>query len=68
MSRPCPALKGHSVPESKRGMDVVRASKAIPAMTKHRIDDEHELEPKALLCTGHCGHCEVHPCQLHATV
>jgi hypothetical protein len=49
-------------------MDVVRASKTIPAMTKHRLDDEHELEPKALLCTGHCGHCEVHPCQLHATV
>ncbi|MCX6547700.1 MAG: hypothetical protein WCO20_08310 [Holophagaceae bacterium] len=24
--------------------------------------------PKALVCMGRCGHCDVHPCQLHTTV
>jgi len=47
---------------------LVRAAKVIPAMEKPRDILELLAGPHLNRCTGHCGHCEIHPCQLHMTV
>ncbi len=45
---------------------VVRMSRPIPVMEP--VVKPVLEAPKALVCMGRCGHCDVHPCQLHTTV
>ena len=52
---------------------VVRAAKAIPVLERKVATTgpeagESETEAKVSLCKGRCGHCDLHPCQLHPTV
>jgi hypothetical protein len=48
-------------------MGVVRMTRAIPDMSPSRLQPEGDTALKANVCMGRCGHCDVHPCQLHAT-
>lgn len=60
--------------EAESGTGVVRSAKAIPRLgpvgaPAPAVGPREPLAAgKALACTGHCGHCDVHPCQLHASV
>jgi len=47
---------------------VVRMTRAIPTMAPPSLQPEGDIAPKAKVCMGRCGHCDVHPCQLHVTV
>ena len=67
MSKPL-AHKVHPPSESARGLGVVRSAKVIPVMGRPLAVLEPLRDPRTSQCTGHCGHCDVHPCQLHATV
>jgi hypothetical protein len=58
----------HPPPESSPELGLVRATKAIPAMEKPKDGPEPPARPQLDRCTSHCGHCEVHPCQLHTSV
>lgn len=62
--------KARSPEETQRGAGVVRSAKAIPvmgAMPPSRPPQE-AAAPSASLCSGRCGHCDLHPCRLHATI
>ncbi|MDR3682172.1 MAG: hypothetical protein P4L11_00480 [Geothrix sp.] len=58
----------HPPPKSGSRPGLVRAAKVIPAMEKRKDPPEPAAAPKTNRCTGHCGHCDIHPCQLHTTV
>ncbi len=60
--------KPHPSPKSSPGPGLVRAAKVIPAMEKRKEPAEPPAAPRTNRCTGHCGHCDIHPCQLHTTV
>ncbi len=64
------AAKVTTHPDSSRGghLGVVRMTRAIPDMAPLRLQPEGDPAPKANICMGRCGHCDVHPCQLHATI
>ena len=49
-----------------RASGVVRMSRTIPVMAP--VLKPALGAPKAMACMGRCGHCDVHPCQLHTTV
>ena len=56
-------------PENHGGKGVVRAMKPIPVMHKAETSKEESAAGgRALVCSGRCGHCDVHPCQLHVTI
>lgn len=66
-----PPAKGSRASEV-RPRAVVRSAKVIPPMQGKALpappaEDEEELTLRPL-CQGRCGHCTVHPCQLHAPV
>ena len=50
------------------GGGVVRASKVIPAMAASAPAAPARAPEQPGVCIGRCGHCHVHPCQLHASV
>ena len=61
--------KPQSPPDPGGRAGVVRTQKAIPTMTQAQV--VYQEVPPALrptLCCGRCGHCDVHPCQLHTSV
>ena len=60
--------KAHPSPKASPGPGVVRAAKAIPTMERLKDIQEPPARPELTRCTGHCGHCEIHPCQLHTSV
>ena len=60
--------KAHLPPESGLEMSVVRAAKVIPAMESLQRAPATQAGPQISPCTGRCGHCDIHPCQLHTTV
>ncbi len=60
--------KAHSPLEPSPEAGVVRAAKVIPAMQMlQRVSGPPE-GPEVSRCTGRCGHCDIHPCQLHTSV
>ena len=65
MTRPAAHKVPSAPPELRRADQVVRTAKAIPTMTLSRPALE---SPRANVCMGRCGHCDVHPCQLHTPV
>ncbi len=67
MTKP-PHPKTHPSPKSSPGQVLVRTAKAIPTMEKPKDIAERPVKPQVNRCTGHCGHCEIHPCQLHTSV
>jgi hypothetical protein len=73
MSRPS-THKAHVPADSDRGMGVVRSAKAIPTMgtmssSRPPAHQEHQAAPSAAsVCSGRCGHCDLHPCQLHNVI
>jgi len=60
--------QAHPLPQSSLESGLVRAAKAIPAMEKPKDGPEPPARPQLNRCTSHCGHCEIHPCQLHTSV
>jgi hypothetical protein len=52
--------------KSERNEIVVRTENVIPAMDSQAVVNDQMESPKAMVCSGHCGRCDVHPCQLHA--
>jgi len=62
--------KAHTPEETHRGTGVVRSAKAIPAMAAKApsCPAQDAAAPTVSLCTGRCGHCDLHPCQLHAPI
>ncbi len=60
--------KAHPSPKRCGDLGLVRAAKVIPAMERRKDPPEPSAVPKTNRCTGHCGHCEIHPCQLHTSV
>jgi len=67
MTKP-PRPKPHPSPGSRAQVCVVRAAKVIPAMERPKGMPEPPVKSSPNRCTGHCGHCEIHPCQLHTTI
>jgi hypothetical protein len=62
--------KAHPLPEPP-GLEmspVVRATKVIPVMPGQPCGPEPSVSPQVSRCTGRCGHCDIHPCQLHPSV
>jgi hypothetical protein len=58
-----------STPKSDAGAGVVRMAKAVP--TLERAAPMKDLAPpvdNGLPCSGRCGHCDCHPCKLHAPI
>jgi len=53
---------------TERDEGMVRMSMAIPAMERSSLTKEAFDPPPALPCSGRCGHCDIHPCQLHAPI
>ena len=55
-------------PVTERGTGLVRTERAIPTLS--RVPDLPTPGPAVgtTQCEGRCGHCHVHPCQLHAPV
>ena len=48
---------------------VVRMSMVIPAMDRSSSLMNEGFEPsRSLPCSGRCGHCDLHPCRLHAPI
>jgi hypothetical protein len=47
---------------------VVRSAKVIPPIPRQPCGPESPVGPEGSRCTGRCGHCEIHPCQLHPSV
>ena len=60
--------KVHTPTDSEQGVGLVRTTKVIPSMNRLVVVQEPPPAPKVMQCMGRCGHCDVHPCQLHATV
>ncbi len=66
---PRSAARTPSTPlEADRDAGVVRTEKAIPTLCRTTPQVEETPLMDATLCSGRCGHCNVHPCQLHAPI
>ncbi len=67
--------RGHPNPKAGKGAsnDTIRVAKAIASIPPVRPvamaqgDPEMELQ-LGLPCSGRCGHCNFHPCRLHAGI
>jgi len=54
-----------------QGAGVLRMAKAVPTMERPVPASAAGPEPASnngLPCSGRCGHCDCHPCQLHAPI
>jgi len=63
------ARKPLATPKTEVGSGVVRMAKAVP--TLERTAPMKDLDPpvdNGLPCSGRCGHCDCHPCKLHAPI
>lgn len=63
------ARKPQTTPKADMGSGVVRMAKAVPTM--ERPAPMKDLDPpmdNGLPCSGRCGHCDCHPCRLHAPI
>ncbi|WLT30163.1 hypothetical protein [Geothrix sp. PMB-07] len=52
---------------------VLRMAKAIPTIERQAAGPVKAPEPSVVVdnglpCSGRCGHCDCHPCQLHAPI
>jgi hypothetical protein len=54
-----------SRPESE---GLVRLAKVVPTIQQMSVAAEVEPPDNGLPCTGRCGHCDFHPCRLHAPI
>jgi hypothetical protein len=64
-----PVRKAPPHPKPDPGVGaVVRAAKAIPALERLQCNPELPMTAQVSRCTGRCGHCDIHPCQLHTSV
>jgi hypothetical protein len=52
--------------KSERNKVLVRTENVIPTMDRQAAVNDQVQSPKSMICTGHCGRCDVNPCQLHA--
>jgi hypothetical protein len=68
MTKPSHPKTTHPASKASLGPGVVRAAKAIPTIEKVKELPEVPARPLGNHCTSHCGHCEIHPCQLHTSV
>jgi len=58
-----------SNPKADAGSGVVRMAKAVPTMERSAPVKVVELPvDNGLPCSGRCGHCDCHPCRLHAPI
>ena len=56
-------------PKSEIGVGVVRMAKAVPTMERSApVKDLETAVDNGLPCSGRCGHCDCHPCRLHAPI
>ena len=62
------ASKLQASSDSDLGAGVLRMAKVIPVMDRPAVVQEATSAPKSMVCAGRCGHCDVHPCQLHTSV
>jgi len=64
------ARKPATPPKADRGTGVVRLAKAVPAMAKSTAPakEPESVIDNGLPCSGRCGHCDFHPCRLHAPI
>lgn len=46
---------------------LVRLAKIVPIIEQQSLAMD-ELHDNGLPCSGRCGHCDFHPCRLHAPV
>ncbi|GLH72314.1 hypothetical protein GETHLI_08160 [Geothrix limicola] len=62
--------KAEPVSKSEGEGGVVRTTRVIPAIKRlEHLDEEEPLDlPPSLPCSGRCGHCDCHPCRLHAPI
>ncbi|HJV49591.1 MAG TPA: hypothetical protein VJ549_09985 [Geothrix sp.] len=62
--------KAQPASASEREGSVVRATKLVPAIKRPApvMEDEPLDVPPPLPCSGRCGHCDCHPCRLHAPI
>jgi len=56
----------HLPGEPQQTEGVVRTATAIPTIDRPTPAAEQAQAQPALACSGHCGRCQVDPCQLHA--
>ena len=63
------APKAAPAPPGSAAGIVVRLAKPIPPVAPAGIASPGPRPPEQPgVCIGRCGHCHVHPCQLHASV
>ncbi len=66
--------KGHEARKSRPEPEgLVRLAKAVPTIARQPIGlameaESHDTHDNGLPCTGRCGHCDFHPCRLHAPI
>ena len=63
--------KGQEARKSRPESDgMVRLAKAVPTIEPPLAPAAKAAEPhdNGLPCTGRCGHCDFHPCRLHAPI
>jgi hypothetical protein len=63
--------KGHEAQKSRPEPEVmVRLAKVVPTIEQQAQDraKDAELHDNGLPCSGRCGHCDYHPCRLHAPI
>lgn len=56
----------HSAAPPSRG-GVIRAAKVIPLLAPAPVAPAQEPVNTGV-CSGRCGHCNLHPCRLHESV
>jgi hypothetical protein len=47
---------------------MVRLAKVVPTIQQMPAAMEAEPHDNGLPCSGRCGHCDFHPCRLHAPI
>jgi hypothetical protein len=56
-------------PRTEPGTGVVRLAKAVPTMERSApVKEPETVIDNGLPCSGRCGHCDCHPCRLHAPI
>ncbi len=66
--------KGHEARKSRPEPEgLVRLAKAVPTIERPATApaaevESHDTHDNGLPCTGRCGHCDFHPCRLHAPI
>lgn len=56
-------------PKADMGAGVVRMAKAVPTIERSApVKDLESPVDNGLPCSGRCGHCDYHPCRLHAPI